>query len=99
MALRNVLIDSNGNMMICDFGLSKVMHTGKDGNVYASHAQGTDVPFQMYVWSVGVYDRGVGNLLVYDLFDMDGVCVVCAWWQVGSRNPRNGSLHGKNRCA
>ncbi len=49
MALRNVLIDSNGQMMICDFGLSKVMHTGKDGNVYASHVQDTAVPFQMYV--------------------------------------------------
>ncbi len=44
VALRNVLIDSDGKMMICDFGLSKVMHTGKDGNVYASNDQGAAVP-------------------------------------------------------
>ena len=59
MALRNVLIDSNGKMLICDFGLSKVMHTGKDGNVYASHVQGTAVPFQMYVRWVVVFSSCV----------------------------------------
>jgi hypothetical protein len=63
VALRNVLIDSNGKMLICDFGLSKVMHTGKDGNVYASHVQGTAVPFQMYVRWVVVFSSCVPVLV------------------------------------
>ena len=102
MALRNVLIDSNGKMMICDFGLSKVMHTGKDGNVYASHVQGTAVPFQMYAKWVGVFRLFPLCLYVFGFarahLDVLRACVCLVWRQAGPRDPRNGSLHGKNRC-
>ena len=81
MALRNILLDGLGACVLCDFGLSKVMHTGADGSDYYTHKSG-GLPFRWMapesfkgnrftvktdVWSMGVV---MWQLLSQDQHDM-----------------------------
>jgi hypothetical protein len=49
VALRNMMLDAHGNIQLCDFGLSLVTHTGKDGSQYGRLDSSKDVPYEMYV--------------------------------------------------
>ena len=49
VALRNMMLDAHGNVQLCDFGLSLVTHTGKDGSQYGRWDSDKDLPYEMYV--------------------------------------------------
>ena len=44
-----MMLDALGNVKLCDFGMSVVTHTGKDGSQYARWDSDKDLPYEMYV--------------------------------------------------
>ena len=44
-----MMLDALGNVKLCDFGMSLLTHTGKDGSQYARWESDKDLPYEMYV--------------------------------------------------
>ena len=67
VACRNALLDLLLNLKLCDFGLSRQMHTGKDGHEYYAMSKNAPLPVRWYAIPLLLQRTGLYCLTLFFL--------------------------------